>query len=481
MKITSTFFLLLVSTAAFCQLINYKVEIVSFKIIGCDDGFGDDEEPTWKLWGRDDVNTSWQGGNCHSSNGNITHIFSPSGGNQVLMNVAGTTATSLELKFEAWEDDDISNSPGSTDRCTFNGGDDCHELWDPFVGASGLHGAIDIMDGDQCTWTHYDYTIGAFGFEIRVKWEYANFSGGPTQNICGTDGENMDALGSGVWSIYSGTGGGFSNIYDPISLFSGVEGVSYQLLWSTLPGCLTARTPDTVNVNVYELPEPQLISNVTKYCEGQEVTFDAYNANTYDFYVNDFSSVVASNTSGQFDYTIQAGDSVVYVESSNLQCSGIDSITFEVRPSPNPVVVLNFGVLETTVSYPFNQWYYNGNPIIGATTDSYIPTQNGTYVVEVANAEGCIATTTYILNNLNVSELNHQFVVYPNPANDVIYIEGANEVLNFEIRDNLGRIIIRDQYQGMIGVNDLPNGLYLLILSGEQGSQPSIHQIEIIR
>lgn len=480
MRILYTSFLILISSFSWSQLINYKVEIVSFKIIGCDDGFGDDEEPTWKLWGRDDINTSWIGGICQSSDGNITHIFNPTGTNKDLLTVSNTSATLLELKFEAWEDDDISNSPGSTDRCTFNSGDDCHELWAPLVGNTGMFPAINIMDGNACQWTHYDYVIGDFGFEVKVKWEYAVFSGGPSQSICGTDGESMNAQGSGIWTVYSGSGGGFSNNTDPEALFSGVEGINYQVLWSTLPGCLTAHTPDTVNVFVYELPVPELESNVSKYCEGQEVTFDASNANSYDFYVNSLTTIVESNNTGQFDHVLQMTDHVIYVESSTTHCTGMDSINFTVNASPDPIIELNYGVLETTTSYPFNQWYYNGNVILGATTDSYVPTQNGTYMIEVANDEGCISTATYILNNLNVSDLSHEFTVYPNPANEFLFVDGIHEQLSFEIRDNLGRTVKKDVYNGQIEISDLVQGMYFLIIINEEG-RPSIHQIEIIR
>lgn len=475
---TLLFFFL--GVCSFAQLINYKVEIVSFSIIGCDDGWGDDEEPTWKLWGRDDQNTSWVGGVCQSSDGNITHVFQPSGSDKILLNVLNTSASAIELKFEAWEDDNTSNSPGSPDRCSFDSGDDCHEFWDPLVGTSGMFPSIDIFYGDQCTWENYIYSVGSFSFEVRVKWEYSDFDGGPSQTICGTENGYLDAEGSGQWSIYSGTGGGFTNTLNPNAGFSGVEGETYQLLWSILPGCISSYLPDTVNVYVYELPMPELQSNVTKYCDGDEVTFDAYNANSYDFYVNSLTTAIESNVTGQFDYTLSIGDSVVYVESSNTNCTGIDSITFEVLPSPSPVIELNNGILATTSSYPFNQWYYNNNSIPGATTSSYQPTQNGTYTIEVANAQGCVSTATYILNNIGVSELQHEFVVYPNPASDFLYVDGVEGNALYELRDQLGRVVKMEQLVGPIELYSFSAGIYFLRVFTEEG-RSSIHKIEIIK
>lgn len=480
MRTLFTLFILTFTLGSFAQLINYKVEIVSFSITGCDDGFGDDEEPTWKLWGRDDQNPSWTGGTCHSSDGNAVYTHVPSGADKILLDVTGTSATSVELKFEAWEDDNFSNSPGSTDRCSFDSGDDCHELWSPLVGSFGNYPAINIYAGSQCAWTNYSYSVGDFGFEVRVKWEYTNFSGGPSQSICGTGSINLGAEGSGEWSIYSGTGGGLTNDQSPTSGFSGTVGETYRLLWSNLPGCLTAHTTDTVNVYVYNLPAPQITSNVTKYCEGDEVTFDAFNATNYEFYVNDLSAIEESNVTGEFNYVLQLGDSVVYVNGSNTNCSGIDSVEFEVLAAPDPVIQLVNGVFSTTISYPFNQWYYNGGMIGGATTSSYTPTQNGSYTIEVANSDGCVASDTYILNNIGVSELQNEFIVYPNPAKDVLFIEGNVNGMYFELRDKLGRIVQLDKVNGPIQINSFESGMYFLRIFNEEG-RSSIHKIEIIK
>ena len=70
MKILSTLIFSLITTVLYAQTVNYQVEIVEFRISGCDDGFGSDEEPTWKAWGRDDINTAFVGGSCFQQDAN---------------------------------------------------------------------------------------------------------------------------------------------------------------------------------------------------------------------------------------------------------------------------------------------------------------------------------------------------------------------------------------------------------------------------
>ena len=97
------------------QNINYTVEIENFQQTGCDDGIGDDEEPTWKAWATDNNTVgsfgagAWQGGTCHSTDDNIPIVYVP-GGSLLIYSETNTDATSLDLRFDAWEDDCLTGS-----------------------------------------------------------------------------------------------------------------------------------------------------------------------------------------------------------------------------------------------------------------------------------------------------------------------------------------------------------------------------------
>ncbi|MBX7182344.1 MAG: hypothetical protein K1X82_09545 [Bacteroidia bacterium] len=69
-----------------------------------------------------------------------------------------------------------------------------------------------------------------------------NFNAGTNQlNVCGTS-TNLAASGltpgnTGLWTIESGTGGSFSNVNSPTSLFTGLPGTTYQLRWTESNSC----------------------------------------------------------------------------------------------------------------------------------------------------------------------------------------------------------------------------------------------------
>ena len=116
----------------YSQNINYTVEIVEYYAAdGCpSDGFGFDEEVTWKCYISDDGSITNAGGFCEAWNNNVPMNYTGHS-NVVIINETNTPASNLTVQLEAWEDDDLSNAPGSADRCSYNGGgglngDDCY-------------------------------------------------------------------------------------------------------------------------------------------------------------------------------------------------------------------------------------------------------------------------------------------------------------------------------------------------------------------
>jgi PKD repeat protein len=75
-----------------------------------------------------------------------------------------------------------------------------------------------------------------------------------------------------------------------------------------------------------------------------------------------------------------------------------DSITKTIYVKPGQdtaTIVLNAGVFTTTTTANYYQWFESNSPIAGATSNSYTPTQDGYYNVQLSNNFGCSSLSPY--------------------------------------------------------------------------------------
>lgn len=66
--------------------------------------------------------------------------------------------------------------------------------------------------------------------------------------------------------------------------------------------------------------------------------------------------------------------------------------------------------------------------------------------------------------------LSDQVSVYPNPASSVIYVEGVANGSDISIYDINGRKVIQCSYTNELSIGDLPNGLYLMNITTDEGN-----------
>lgn len=407
--------------------INYEFQILEFAQIGCGDGVGNDSESTWKLWYRDNtMGGTWQMGQCHFTDGGIPNIFQPTTNNySVQMN---TIATLLDIRFDAWEDD--CDGGTGADRCIFNSScllgtqeDDDRQNWNPYIGTGGLLPSINFRDSSYCEWHVHDYVVGCFSFKFRYKWEYATISAGtsPT-NACGNT-VQLNASGSGSWSVLGGGTGAFIDIFDPNTTFTGTAGQSYTLQYGSLPSCLTNQT-SSINVNLQTAIIPAL-NLINTACEGGTQNFVANNGGTsYTWSEGTLGNVIATTTSNQFNYSATTSPTEIFVSVvSPNGCIINDSITYTLLSSPN----FSFGSDLTTcvgtsvtlnatnqISELTNYLWNTGS------TSSILTTSNpGMYICTLYNLNLCQKTDTIIITNYPVSPLElgpNQTYCFGNPS-----------------------------------------------------------------
>lgn len=164
----------------------------------------------------------------------------------------------------------------------------------------------------------------------------------------------------------------------------------------------------------------------------------------------------------------------------NSGSCGIVTKTFDVDilPNPTPTAVVHPGYLECDITATSYQWYTgNGTWISGANAKTYTPTSNGSYRVDVLDANGCYGQSAYTSFSIGLEELpvGFEFGLYPNPANDVVNLKmdyDESVAVSLNVSDLTGKVIRQQniQFEGstiqQIDLSNLPQGVYVFRLEG---------------
>lgn len=137
--------------------------------------------------------------------------------------------------------------------------------------------------------------------------------------------------------------------------------------------------------------------------------------------------------------------------------------------APVPIITENSGVLNSNYTTG-NQWYLNGNAIIGAIGQQYQPFVEGLFQVSYNNGNGCFSFSDEYLftdtgNEENISK--NEISIYPNPFEKEFSIN-IDQESNLEIFDIKGSLIFQKNNiskKQTIQVNSLEKGVYLLQLN----------------
>lgn len=248
----------------------------------------------------------------------------------------------------------------------------------------------------------------------------------------------------------------------------------------TITDTNTCASQSQVTVQVYALPAV-IAGPDTGFCQSTSLQLCATGAVQYawspSFGVSD--TTVACPTFGptqSVTYTVVGTDA--------NGCSNSDSVILTMFPPPSiPVIsVQNITDLVSTPATTY-QWYFNGNPIPGANNQSYTPTQNGNYYVQITDANGCSAFSgTYSVNDVGISEFNqsHGVSLFPNPANGSFFIttDLGGQSAQLEIIDITGQVVYAEELAagGIVSreLNPaLSGGTYLVRISLEDGAVKS--------
>lgn len=245
----------------------------------------------------------------------------------------------------------------------------------------------------------------------------------------------------------------------------------------TVTDAMGCQNSTNQNVTVFSLPNVDA-GSATPYCEGDNTQLTATGALTYvwtpatDLDDDQISNPVVSATTSTW----------YYVTGTNTNgCSNEDSVFVTVHPTPADVLITYVSATHLLVSsnYPSGvQWYLDGNPISGATAQSYTADTNGVYTCVYTDPNGCSSigsdtiTISDIIDTSGVDDLKRLYGVeiFPNPNNGYfnLSIENSFSFGMVAILDLTGKVIMEEALSGnqnkRFDISNLSNGLYLMRL-----------------
>ncbi len=100
-----------------------------------------------------------------------------------------------------------------------------------------------------------------------------------------------------------------------------------------------------------------------------------------------------------------------------------------------PTVFPNGNTLTSSITAAAYQWNLNGQPISGATNQSWTALANGSYTVTITDSIGCMATSgPYFITGVGLNEINAEnILVKNNPTQLIISLRSGEKIKNVSI------------------------------------------------
>jgi hypothetical protein len=218
--------------------------------------------------------------------------------------------------------------------------------------------------------------------------------GGPTTFCAGGSVTLTSSSATGnQWSLNGNPIGGATN-----NTFNATASGSYTVV-VTASGCPSAASAATV-VTVNPLPATPTITpgGPTTFCTGGSVTLTSSAASGNQWFLNGNPIGGATNTT--FNATASGSYTVKTTDVNSCTSAASAATVVTVNPIPaTPTITGNSSFCTggnttlTSSSASGNQWFLNGNPIGGATNQTFVATAAGSYTVTVT-ASGCTSAAS---------------------------------------------------------------------------------------
>lgn len=167
---------------------------------------------------------------------------------------------------------------------------------------------------------------------------------------------------------------------------------------------------------------------------------------------------------------VQVNDQSGMISVSGIyQCGTTEALSVSVELMD--ATPISFSVAGDTLyasGYDSYDWYFNEEPVTGASGTYIILDAAGVYKAVATTTEGCTLSASYEYDGTGLDELSVATVkVYPNPASSHLWIHSAS-ILYYQLYDLSGKSLKQGQ-GSRVDLEGLADGMYLLQLKDKDG------------
>ncbi len=166
----------------------------------------------------------------------------------------------------------------------------------------------------------------------------------------------------------------------------------------------------------------------------------------------------------KFNGTTLLSDSIFKYQGTTLIDSGRNDYQF----SANKKLLTQTEYVYYSGTYKKNHFtknvYDNNNNLLTSNFNSYL-LNDGT-LLNADSIKNFYTNSSVGINNKGYSVLN----IYPNPSNDAIYFNIKETELSVDVYDSFGKLILQSSNNEMLNIENIPNGIYQIIISTKSGN-----------
>lgn len=230
-------------------------------------------------------------------------------------------------------------------------------------------------------------------------------------------------------------------------------------------------------------PTAQIAASADTICLGDQVTLTttasggtnytyAWSSNPAGFSSTDQNPVVSPTATTTYTVTVSSGG-----------CIGGASVTVVVSSAATPTITQTGNQLCASSASTY-QWFLNGSPISGATSQCYTATQTGSYTVQTTDGTGCPSAISDPVT-VTITAVIHPgaegWVLYPNPSQGLLRIQTPNAgPFSVSVMDARGKVVAMALNATTLDLSTLANGMYFVNIQ-QDGKSITTQKVALAR